>query len=149
VGRADEFFVVAIVVVEHAAEVSCVGAAAVLLRSSTVAVGKVTGRREAGALRCARVWRVLLGQRGEASARAMGDRGVVSEVSDGRVGRGWRRLLVHVGVAIIVFLFALLFSHRLIVGWRRVGLAVTVVIFIVVVVIMPWEPASTPHDCAR
>ena len=49
-GRADELFVVAIVVVERAAEVSGVGAAAVLLRSSTVAVGKVTGRREAGAL---------------------------------------------------------------------------------------------------
>ena len=148
-GGADELFVAAVGVVERAAEVSGVGAAAVLLRSSTVAVGKVTGRREAGALRCSRVWRVLLGQRGEASARAMGDRGVVSEVSDGRVGRCFGRLLVHVVITVIVLLFTLLLSHRLIVGWRRVGLAVTVVIFIVVVVIMPWGPASTPHDCAR
>ena len=153
-GRADELFVVAIVVVERAAEVSGVGAAAVLLRSSTVAVGKVTGRREAGALRCTRVWRVLFGQRGEALARAMGDGGVVREVSDGRVGRCFcrllvSRLLVHVGIAVIVLLFSLLLPHRLIVGWRRVGLAVTVIIFIVVVVIVPWGPAGTPHHCAR
>ena len=112
-------------------------------------MGKVTGRREAGALLRSRVWRVLLGQRGEGSARAMGDGGVVSEVSDGRVGRCFCRLLVHVGIAVIVLLVALLLPHRLIVGRRRVGLAVTVVIFIVVVVIMPWGPAGTPHDCAR
>ena len=147
-GGADELFVVTVAVVERAAEVSCVGAAAVLLRSSTVAVGKVTGRREAGALRCSRVWRVLLGQRGEALARAMGDRGVFSEVSDGRVGRCFSRLLVHVVIAVIVFLFALLLSHRLIVVCRPSSLAVTVIVF-VVVVIVPWGPAGTPHHCAR
>jgi len=64
VGGADKLFVAAVAAVERAAEVSGVGAAAVLLRSSAVAVGKVAGSREAGTLRCARVWGVLLGQRG-------------------------------------------------------------------------------------